>query len=377
MSRAWPAVLALVGCAQPDPADLFGQLKVTVADGEDAASDPFVARVKAAESSLHVALPGGDDTALADALVEAYDRGVEVEVVTDWDLRDSDAVAALTAAEVPVRLADAGLSYFEFTLNDDVVFPSDVTILSSAWVVADRQTALAASSLGVAGSGTRILYDLQGEDLVDDLLAEHNQLFGGTDSTSVDAYDAPNKSITDLRWRYGTQDSSDLEMWFGPQERLTKRVIDAVYGARTSVRILTDDFANAGLAKAVQDKASRGFDVEVIVGPHYGASSTILSRLLEDARDVQLRRVLDAQVVPTLVIVDWEPQGSGYRSRTEAMVLTHPLYSASRLYRGDAVESDQLIDGVMWTLSTAGEPDEAMQRLYGVFQDHHDRSEGL
>lgn len=378
--RALPALLSLglVGCAAPDADELFGAVELTVADGADAASAPFVERVKDAKDTLHVAMPGGDDTAFADALVDAWGRGVDVEVITDYDLRDSAAVTTLTAAEVPVRLADAGLTYFEFNLGADVVYPSEMTIMSSAWVVADRRTALVGSTLGAAGTGARVIYDVRGEDLIDDLLGEHNQVFGGTDATAVTAFDGPAKSITDLRWRYGTGDTTDLEMWFGPQERLTKRVIDAVYAARTDVRILTDDLANEGLAKAVQDKAERGFDVQVIVGPSFGASSTQLARLLaDDAPDVDLRQVTGVDVVPTVVIVNWAEQGSGLRARTQVMVMTHDLWSAARLYRGEPLENDQLIDGVMWTLSTSGEPDAAMKQLLALWQDHYDRSEAF
>jgi hypothetical protein len=371
------SLLLLAGCAEPDLDDLFGAVELTIADGADAASQPFVARARDAKESLHVAMPGGDDVALADALVDAWGRGVDVEVITDWDLRDSVAVQALVAAEVPVTLADDGLAYFEFNLGDDVVFPSEATIMSSAWLVADRRTALVASTLGVGGTGARVIYDVRGEDLLDDLIGEHVQIFGGTDATAVTAFDGPAKSITDLRWRYGTAGSTDLEMWFGPQERLTKRVIDAVYASRTDVKLLTDDFANEGLAKALQDKAERGFDVSVIVGPSFGESNSILSRLLEQTPDVEKRRLTGVDVVPTIAIVNWKEQGSGLRARTQVMVMTHDLYSAARLYRGEPVESDQLIDGVMWTLSTSAEPDAAMQQLLELWQDHYDRSEAL
>lgn len=376
-ARTFLSLSLLVGCAEPDLNDLFGAVELTIADGAEAASDPFVARARDATRSLHVAMPGGDDLALAEALTDAWGRGVDVEVITDFDLRDSPAVQALLAAEVPVALADDGLSYFEFNLGDDVTFPSASTIMSSAWLVADRRTVLAGSTLGAGGSGARVIYDVRGEDLIDDLLGEHNQIFGGTDATSVTAFDGPAKSITDLRWRYGTAGSTDLELWFGPQERLTKRVIDAVYAARGDVKLLTDDFANEGLAKALQDKAERGFDVSVVVGPSFGDSNAVLSRLLEDAPDVEARQVTGVDVVPTVAIVNWAAQASGLRARTQVMVMTHDLYSAARLYRGSPVESDQLIDGVMWTLSTSSEPDAAMQQLLELWQDHYDRSEAL
>ena len=57
-----------------------------------------------------------------------------------------------------------------------------------------------------------------------------------------------------------------MEIWLGPQERLIKRVTDAVYSSRSDVRILTNELADGGLAKALQAKSADGFDVQVVVG---------------------------------------------------------------------------------------------------------------
>ncbi|MCA9490413.1 MAG: hypothetical protein KC621_10830 [Myxococcales bacterium] len=367
----------LVGCAEPDPAELFYGTSVTSVRDEAAAADAFVQRIASAQDTLHVAIPTGEDTAIADALIEAWDRGVQVEVVTDVDVADTEGIRRLLDAEVPVRLADAGLTYFEFSLNTDVVFTSEMTKMSDVWVVADRQSVLAASHVGSLADGTRILFDLKGEEIIEDLLAEHNQLFGGTDATAVDAYDAPNKSITDFRWRYGTDSDVDLQMWFGPQERLTKRIVDGIYGARSSIWVLTNDLANEGLTKALQDKAALGFDVRVVVGPNFGDSSSAVSRFFEnETPDVDKRRVTDP-VVPTLVILDWEDLPSGRRGQARGMVITHDLFNAARLYRGNPVETDQLIDGVMWELATAATPTGDLQSLLDVWQDHLDRSEAF
>ncbi|MCB9686626.1 MAG: hypothetical protein H6738_07985 [Alphaproteobacteria bacterium] len=367
----------LVGCAEPDPSELFYGATVTSVRDEASAADAFVQRIATAEDTLHVALPTGEDPTIADALIEAWDRGIQVEVVTDADVADTEGIRRLLDAEVPVRLADAGLTYFEFTLNADVVFTSEMTKMSDVWVVADSQTVLAASHVGSLADGTRILFDMKGEELIEDLLREHNQLFGGTDATAVDAYDAPNKSITDFRWRYGTDSDVDLQMWFGPQERLTKRIVDGIYGARSSIWVLTNDLANEGLSKALQDKAERGFDVRVVVGPDFGDSSSAVSRVFEnETPDVDKRRVTDP-VVPTLVILDWEDQPSGRRGQARGMVITHDLFNAARLYRGSPVETDQLIDGVMWELATASTPTGDLQALMDVWQDHLDRSEAF
>ena len=153
-----------------------------------------------------------------------------------------------------------------------------------------------------------------------------------------------------------------------------KRVIDTIYGARSSVWVLTDELASEGLSYALEDKAALGFDVKVIVGPSFGTSSAALERIFEQSTpSVDKRRSAD-EVVPTVVLIDYVDQPSGIRGRARAMVITHDLYSAARLYRGDLLVTDQLIDGAMWELATTGTPEGAMLDLLDVFQDQLDRA---
>jgi hypothetical protein len=374
--RYLPALL-LVGCAAPDPSELFGSADLVVAEGEDEAAAPFVDAIEGARESLYIALPGGQNTDISGAIAQAYDDGVDVEVVTDVDLATSPAVQELLDADVPVTLADGGLAYFDFNQNLDIGWDSTQTMMTDAWVVADHYDVVFADRVGTGDDGTRIVYRMRGEDLVDDVLSEHNQLFGGTDATAIDAYSAPSKSILDTRWRYGTGTDVDFELYFGPQERLLKRVIDAVYSARSSVWILTDDFASDGLATALEAKAQWGFDVQVVVGPHFGDSSDPLSRTLTDSPDVKVRQITGVDDVPTLVLVDYDETDDGMRGDARALVLTHDLYSASRLYRGAPVETDQVIDGTLYELSDVNQPSPMLVQLSDVFQQHFDRSEAL
>lgn len=381
MSRAsllWVS-LGLAACQAPDASGLFNDVQVLVLQGESEAGAEFVAAIEQATETLHVTLPGGDNTDISDAIVAAHERGVSVEVISDFDLAGTPAIAALTDAGVPLFLADDGITYFDFTLNIDIGWASDETIMSNAWVVVDEAVITAANKVGVAGDDARILFRVEGEDIVDDMLLEHNQMFGGTDATAINAYSNPTKSILETNWRYPTQTTLDLEMWFGPQERLLKRVIDGTYGARSSIRILTDDFVSDGLAEALQAKAGDGFEVEVIVGPHFGEASSLLSRVLEDdTPDVAKRRVIDADAVPTVILIDWARDADGVQPESVAMVLTHDVLSAPRLYRGGPILTDQFVDATMWVLRSPPGPNHPLlDALEGVYLDHWDQAEAL
>ena len=321
--------------------------------------------IDGADESLAVALPLGTDTELTGSILDAYDRGVDIELVLDIDNQDDPGFAELIAAGVPHKLADDGLEYFEFNFNEDVGWSSEQTVMSSAFVVADQTSFISSTTAGGTDSGHRVIVSGTGENLVEDLLTEHNQLFGDADAVAVTAYDSPAKSIADNRWAYWLSTGPMLELWFGPQERITKRMIDAVYRAKSSVWIMTDDFANEGLVKALQTKAKHDFDMRIITGPQFGDSSAPLSRLLSnDSPDVWKRQISSGRV-PTVVLVDVEPARDGRYYPAQAFVASHDLYSSARFYRADEVITDQLIDGTLWVLN---DPTHLSQELADMVQ---------
>ncbi|MEM6928868.1 MAG: hypothetical protein AAF602_18155, partial [Myxococcota bacterium] len=214
-------------------------------------------------------------------------------------------------------------------------------------------------------------FGLRGEELVEDWLVEHNQIFGGIDASSLTAFSSPAKSIADFRWRYGTGTSTDLEVWFGPQERITKRVIDAVYQAKSRVWVMTDDFANEGLFAALRAKHDWGFEVRVINGPNIGTTSSALGRAYDtELAPVERRELLDVEEVPTVVYVDPEVDNNGFATASWVLVLTHDLYSSARLYRGVEIQTDQLIDGALLVLSNRTDDDrDEIDRFVSFFEE--------
>jgi hypothetical protein len=376
MIRLLPLLLA--ACSPPDPGELFASVTATVEPDGDSADAPLVAVAASAKTELRVALPAGETTAVTNAILAAWDDGVDVEVVTDVDQAEDPGIAALIDANVPVKLADGSLGYFDFSSNLDVLWDSTQVRMSNGWVVADHQRLAVSTLAGSAETGPRVVFEARGEDLIDDVLSEQNQIFGGTDATALDAYSNSSKSVLDTRWAYGTTDDAKLGVWFGPQERLTKRVIDAVYGARSSIRVMTSDLSNDGLAKALQHKAANGFPVEVIVGASQGLGSSAEGRTLtESSPDVVKYQRSDVDQLPTVVLVDFEQTRLGQHSTARAMVLTHALVSSARVWQGTEVESDQIIDGSLWELFDGGDPTPAMQSLADLLDAERDAAQEL
>lgn len=380
------------GACSPPPIDAFTQVDVTVVDSSSAVHEAFDRVYDEAQYELQVALPGAIDPASYEGILDAMDRGVDVEVVTDVDQATNAGFQQLELAGVPVVYADHDIGYFDFALGVDVAWTSDMVIMSHAFAMADRTHVIAANTAGGVTDGAHVLIDATGEDLLDDLWMEFNQVAGGTDAAELTEYSGMAKSVTDYRWAYPTDDEQILELWFGPQERLLKRVIDGVYNARSSVYLLTDDLSDEGLARALQSKASHGFDVQVIVGPNFGSGAESLSAILRDETPAVDKRQVTTGAVPTIALFDTELARDDRYHRPRGMVLTHDLVSASRLrenvenvdYDGDGeVEAyvptvtDQYIDGALWVLTDFDQPDGDLETLIQAFEEHRDVAEEL
>lgn len=368
-------------CSPPDVNEAFNHIDLQVLSGASSATDAsakWIGLVESAQQSVHIAIPEGDDTALADALIAAQERGVEVEVVTDVDLAESPAISRLISDGVPIQLADGPMAYFDFGVNADVAFTSEQVRMTSAYAIADRQRFIAGSDGGSNVSGARVVLEGRGQQIVEDLYTEHVQLFGGADATAVTAFDAPQKSIADNRWLYPTQDDWHLQMWLGPQERVTKRMIDEVYGARANVWLLTDELANEGMARALQAKASVGFDVQVVVGPSFGSTAPGLARIFERETPAVDKRRVSTPRVPTVLIVDSEPaMVGGIGLNTKVYVLSHTMISSTRLWNAEPIPTDQLTDGVLWVVDDPGQRAQATSDLIDLFQSMRDQGSAL
>jgi len=372
------AVLSLAACAAPDADEMFTALTLQIDEGPEVVHDAILDEVDGAEDSLRIALPGLVDVEVADAIVAAADRGVATQVVVDIDQQGDPGVQALLDADVPVQLADGDLTYFDFGSNDDVGWDSTEITMSHAFVVADRTRVVLADSAGGLHDGTHIVFHGRSEDLGDDLTAEHVQLMGGTDATATTAFDAPSKSIADARWVYPTTGPDLFELWLSPQERTVKRLIDAVYSARGPIRLMAEDVADEGMARALQRKAEDGFDVEVIVGGGFGNANPGLSdALLRLAPSVPVLQAAVPGRLPTILFVDLVDEGSTLPMHPRVMLQTFPMVSASRLYAGAEVITDQLTDGALYVLSSNRAPTPHQLQLAALYEDARLSAEAL
>ena len=357
----------LLSCDGPQMSGAFHQVSVTTTTEAVDIEAAFVENIAAATLDVALMVPGLESTVVSDALIAAAARGLTVEVVTDIDSTGQAGLLALEDAGLDVQYADDAVTYFDFAVNNDVSWSSDQVVMSNVVLVTDEIDVLSTNHLG-AGEGSRLLWRARGEDIGGDFAAEHNQIYGGTDASARTAYDSLAKSITDFRWSYPTQTDLSLELWFGPQERLIKRMIDYTYGGRASIWLMTDDLADEGMIRALYAKAVDGFDVRVLVGPSFGVSSPNSSAILTRETDGMATRQITDTVIPTLMLIDLKRDRTGRYNTARGMMLSHPLWSANRLFAGAEVLTDQLVDGNLWVLDDFGAPSTELTDLEAVFE---------
>jgi hypothetical protein len=140
---------------------------------------------------------------------------------------------------------------------------------------------------------------------------------------------------------------------------------------------MTDDLADEGLIRALYAKRVDGFDVRVLVGPNFGRSAPNSSAvLLRETAGLEKRKITDA-VVPTVVLIDTSRDRNGRYNTARGLGVSHPIWSANRLFAGSEVQTDQLADGSMWILDDFSEPSGDLLDLVTLFETAWERGEEL
>ena len=372
--------------------------------------------VAGAETRVWAALSDLTDDELANALVAIAGEGVEVQVVTDESERGSTGVAILEAAGIPVEFGDGEIAYLpEPTVttilqdcepdaeNDlfiqcirradqSLVLPNDglmvrpdaYNVMTHNFFVIDDVTVWNLAAPLNATNTPWFAWRAHSQEMVQAFEREFRQMFGGMFSTTLTAYNGPNKSenhgpvydsripshrpgrFVELQPGFLTSGGM-VDVRFNPQSRLVKELIDDLYGARTSVFLMTDQLTNEYVIDALAYKA-RFFDVRVVV-----REGSVIPEDLATLTDIQgdpVVRTIDYTYVPTVMLTDAfsasrSGNGTSTRWARSGVVLSHATFHGAPFEVFNPSEpgfervrttndiiriypSDLFVDGSMW-----------------------------
>ncbi len=268
------AVIAMAGCYMLtgfDPLGLFsgggdgGQpTPVAVGSGGDwwqvyftdptSVNDPdnprgsieeqLIARIEDARQTIHIASFEFNLTPVADALIAAQRRGVEVEWVTD-DEHGIEAdeeeghgqFAMLEQAGVPVRDdGREGLMHNKFWLFDGQTVWTGSTNITVNGIFHNNNNVIVIESPALA-----TIYERE----FDEMWAGE---FGPTSPSTVDEQQL-------------TLDGTAIQVLFAPEDDVADHLIPLIEGAQSSIRFMAFSFTHDGLGEAVLARAQAGVDV--------------------------------------------------------------------------------------------------------------------
>ncbi len=344
-----------VQAAGPTVAQQDGWLsKISFKAGDNASGasvrDKVIADINNARVRIWAALMHLEDPAIADALVSAHKRGVEVRIVSDVDHRGDVGFGMLEAAGIEPVYGDGELAYLpEPTITSlladcrktpDVITcskgqarpgdiegmmvrPGNFNLMSHTFFVIDEMQVWNITTPLTTKNTVWLGFNLLNEEIARSFEREHRQMHGGVFSTTLSIYNGPLKSNIQRTPLYFT-DQGTIKIQFNPQERLLKNVIDEVYRAKASVFIMTEDLSNQFLLDALEYKKANGFDVKVVIGKGQGESTQARVDAL-GAKKV----AASVGFLPTMIVIDHSNDRRGKTNPRIVQLLSHPLYRGS------------------------------------------------
>ncbi len=409
------AAVGLVSCdtAAPDTRDMFNTMHtltagdaalVQSATGKAGGStmsntqleQHIIDAIGTATRTIEAAFEDLESEAVAQALIDAQRRGVRVRVVGDIDRSEQAGFVKLTSngglePNGPGRDGQAVVfGNGELTYNPQLIAvitrPGEQNRMTHNFVIIDELRVINLTGGFFAGNPdvAQIGFDSKSEDLGKDFGDEFNQLHGGQFSIVLDTFNGPQKSNTNNRTHY-VNDLGDLEVYFGPQERLLKRVVDEVYNARASVHVVGEEFTNFFLSEALIYKAINGFNVGVVVDTDGADVDFSKLEIMQNAFD-DVRGGSD--VLPTIrtadnirlnmIIIDADRSPiNGKQYRTRVFVLSEPLLEAIAFTAGNQPTpraADAFADANMWVLNRfVTQPNTNVERFIDIYDELFER----
>ena len=204
--------------------------------------EKLAAAIDSAQESVDVAVFEIDLVRVADALVRAHQRGLEVRVVTDSDYAEELGPERLLAAQIPV-VFDGGEPF----MHNKFVVIDERQVWTGSWNLTENGTYRNNNNIVVVDSNL----------LAENYTAEFNEMFVGGKFGASSPDDTPHLTI-DIA---GVQ----VENFFEAEGNVRARILQLVEGAQSSIDVLAFVFTDDDIASAIIARHRAGVPVRIVV----------------------------------------------------------------------------------------------------------------
>lgn len=221
------------------------------ADLSGGPDEPLADAIGQAKISLDVAVYDLDLWNIRNALIAAHQRGVAVRVVTDSDYIDNPEVEEIKDAGIPV-LGDRreGLMHNKFVVIDRL----EVWSGSMNYTVND------------AYKNNNHVIRIRSSRLAEDYTTEFEEMFVDDLFGANDRPDTPYPSVT--------VEGTRIEVFFSPDDKPARRIVELVDGAQESVYFMAFSFTSNDIGEAMRARAAEGVTVAGVFEETQVASNT-------------------------------------------------------------------------------------------------------
>jgi phosphatidylserine/phosphatidylglycerophosphate/cardiolipin synthase-like enzyme len=218
--------------------------------------EELAAVIGQAETSVDMAAYDFDLQRVADALIAAHRRGVQVRLVTDSDNAGEEAVADLERADIPIveDERDGGLMHNKFVVIDQV------WVWTGSWNLTDNGT--------YRNNNNAVL--IASPALAENYTAEFEEMFDGQFGPTSPA-DTPNPRVVITAEVGASADGErqtkqiEVENYFAPEDEVAARVIAEIASAQSRIRFMAFTFTSDEIADAMLERAQSGVVVQGII----------------------------------------------------------------------------------------------------------------
>ncbi len=199
----------------------------------------LAAAIDKAQKSVDVAAYEFDLTSVAEALIAAHQRGVQVRLVTDTDNVDEQTIRDVKKAGIPVVDDDrGGIMHDKFVVIDGSIVWTGSWNLTENGTYRNNNNAVALQSVRLAEN-----YTAEFKEMFED------KSFGPSSPANTPH---PRLEISGVT----------VENYFAPEDKVADKLIPLLEGAQSSIRFLAFSFTHDDIGQAMRDRARAGVTVQ-------------------------------------------------------------------------------------------------------------------
>jgi phosphatidylserine/phosphatidylglycerophosphate/cardiolipin synthase-like enzyme len=213
--------------------------------------EQLIAAINQAQASVDVAAYDLDLQNVADALIAAHGRGVQVRFVTDSDNAGEEAVTALEDAGIPVveDRRESGLMHNKFAVIDKQ------WVWTGSWNLTENGTYRNNNNAVLIASAA----------LAENYTAEFEEMFAGEFGPTSPA-NTPNPRVTiTFQTPDGQTHEVAVENYFSPEDGVAVHVIAEIERAQNRIRFMAYSFTSDEIADAMIERAQAGVTVQGVI----------------------------------------------------------------------------------------------------------------